>query len=328
MGATVPAMAGDKEEGLEESLEKQIEDIDRKRREVNTRLKELGGTRGGRGAAERSFTERPRDSRRERDTEPRDRSPPAKRRALDIRPPRELAVTSPRGVTSPGGTRPNLKLDEKDQKRSKRLLGNLLVGTLSRTRKDHDARAQTAQGKKRAEMEAKIAEKEKADRMAGREQRKKEYLERREAELKLRNQLAKEQAAKEFELLQLKWDQHRSNLGGFLRTKAHPPIFYRPAKPLEDMDSLLEEQKKEMDAEAEQLAAGAQRRYLGPPPGEAKAADGEDTKEEKADEADDAEPAEEEAVVADEKSDDKTDETPKDDKEVKEDDKEAKDEEE
>ena len=112
------------------------------------------------------------------------------------------------------------------------------------------------------------------------------------------------------------------------------------------MESLLEEQKKEMDAEAEQLAAGAQRRcsswvllkcdfreivcgrYLGPPPGEAKAADGEDTKEEKADEADDAEPAEEEAVVADEKSDDKTDETPKDDKEVKEDDKEAKDEEE
>ena len=56
-------MAGEKEQGLEESLEKQIEDIDRKRREVNTRLKELGGTRGGRGAAERSFTERPRDSR-------------------------------------------------------------------------------------------------------------------------------------------------------------------------------------------------------------------------------------------------------------------------
>ena len=69
-------------------------------------------------------------------------------------------------------------------------------------------------------------------------------------------------------------------------------------------------------------------RYLGPPPGEAKAADAEVTKEEKADEADDAEPVEEEAVLADEKSDDKTDETKEDEKEVKEDDKEAKDEEE
>jgi pinin len=153
-----------------------------------------------------------------------------------------------------------VKLDEKDQKRSKRLLGNLLVGTLSRTRKDHQAQAQTEQGKKRAEMEAKIAEKEKADRMAVREQRKKEYLERREAELKLRNQLAKEQSAKEFELLKLKWDQHRSNLGGFLRTKAQPPIFYRPSKAPEDMETMLEEQKKEMDAESEQLLVGARRR--------------------------------------------------------------------
>merc|ERR1712070_507202 len=158
-------------------------------------------------------------------------------------------------------------------------------------------------------MEAKIAEKEKADRMAVREQRKKEYLERREAELKLRNQLAKEQSAKEFELLKLKWDQHRSNLGGFLRTKAQPPIFYRPTKAPEDMETMLEEQKKEMDAESEQLLVGARRRYLGPPPGETKAAEGEDTNEDQAADEEndaDAEPAEEDAAGTD-KPDGKTD---------------------
>jgi len=321
IAAATMVEAGD-DKDLEVSLEKQIEDIDRKRREVNTRLKELGGGRAVRVGADRSFTERPPtlNSRQRRDTEPRDRSPPAKRRALDQRPPREL-------VTSPGGTRPNVKLDEKDQKRSKRLLGNLLVGTLSRTRKDHDARSQTAQGKKRAEMEAKIAEKEKADRAAGREQRKKEYLERREAELKLRNSLAKEQAAKEFELLQLKWDQHRSNIGGFHRTKANPPIFYRPKQPLENMDSLLEEQKKEMDAEAEERSVGARCRYLGAPAEGEDAKEGGEAEDAAADGADEGEDADEEAVGKE--SEDKADgKEEQDEKEAKETDKEANDDEE
>ena len=50
---------------------------------------------------------------------------------------------------------------------------------------------------------------------------------------------------KRLELLFLRWSEHHKRLSNFIRTKAEPPIYYLPNKPLEEDTESIEKRKEE-----------------------------------------------------------------------------------
>jgi len=62
------------------------------------------------------------------------------------------------------------------------------------------------------------------------EQERRNLQEKKEKEASLRDQIKNQQEQKELQLLNLKWDHHRTQLAPWMKTTAQPPIYYRPAK--------------------------------------------------------------------------------------------------
>lgn len=325
------------DESAEQKLEREILEIDSKRREVNIRLRELDVTRkggkgfgfgmgkgfdarspgkgfdgfkgfdggkgfGGRGSdmggrgpeiSPRGGSDRRRDDDRRRDEGIRRndgplRRPEPDRRDADESSPRKRARTevdvddlaSPKGprstissVRSPSEKEadrenkpsPRVKMDEKAKKRSNRLLGNLLTGTLSRFKKDATKAAsrQAKHEQKKLEVMQRIREKEMVEREDVREERRKMFQDQRQRELKERNELARMQATKEFELLTLKWSNHRESLIGYIRTKTGPPIFWCPAEHTDETKELLEGMPMTLASETTELRELAEKHFLG-----------------------------------------------------------------
>ena len=132
-----------------------------------------------------------------------------------------------------------MQLDDKAKRGRSRLLGGLLTGTLNRVKRDID-KGPTKHEAAKAEVMERIREKERAARENAREDRIRQKREERETELRERNRLARAQAEKEFELLTIKWSNHRELQKKFILTKTEPRIFWSPAEHTDTTTSLLE----------------------------------------------------------------------------------------
>ncbi|RZC54182.1 hypothetical protein C5167_013029 [Papaver somniferum] len=128
--------------------------------------------------------------------------------------------------------------------RNKRMLGNLL-GTLEKFRKEDkqlsttDAFMRRSSSLQRAEQRAR----EESEKL--RVQEREQIAEKRRRDLTLRARVAAKAEEKKLELLFLHWTEHHKKLNNFLRTKAEPPIFYLPTKPLVEDETLAAEQKEQ-----------------------------------------------------------------------------------
>ncbi|XP_057521673.1 uncharacterized protein LOC130801799 [Amaranthus tricolor] len=127
--------------------------------------------------------------------------------------------------------------------RNRRMLGQLL-GTLEKFKKEDmqlsgsDAYMRRSSSLQRAEQKAR----EESERL--RQQERERIAENKKRDLMLRARVAAKAEEKKLELLFLEWIEHHKRLTNFLRTKTEPPIYFMPAKPLEE-DPELHEQKKE-----------------------------------------------------------------------------------
>ncbi|KAK9929443.1 hypothetical protein M0R45_026543 [Rubus argutus] len=129
--------------------------------------------------------------------------------------------------------------------RNKRMLGQLL-GTLEKFRKEDmqlsgtEAFMRRSNSLQRAEQRAR----EESERL--RIQEREQIAEKRRRDLTLRARVAAKTEEKKLELLFLQWSEHHKKLSNFIRTKAEPPIYYLPTKPL-DEDAAVTEQRKEKE---------------------------------------------------------------------------------
>ncbi|KAK7412085.1 hypothetical protein VNO78_03532 [Psophocarpus tetragonolobus] len=128
--------------------------------------------------------------------------------------------------------------------RNKRMLGQLL-GTLEKFRKEDmqlsgtEAYMRRSNSLQRAEQRAR----EESERL--RKEEREQIAEKRRRDLTLRARVAAKTEEKKLELLFLRWSEHHNRLSNFIRTKAEPPIYYLPNKPLDEDPTLLEKRKEE-----------------------------------------------------------------------------------
>ncbi|XP_061337188.1 uncharacterized protein LOC133284212 isoform X1 [Gastrolobium bilobum] len=128
--------------------------------------------------------------------------------------------------------------------RNKRMLGQLL-GTLEKFRKEDlqlsgtEAYMRRSNSLQRAEQRAR----EESERL--RQEEREQIAEKRRRDLTLRARVAAKTEEKKLELLFLRWSEHHKRLSNFIRTKAEPPIYYLPNKPLDEDAMSLEKRKEE-----------------------------------------------------------------------------------
>ncbi|CAN6466666.1 unnamed protein product [Victoria cruziana] len=129
--------------------------------------------------------------------------------------------------------------------RNKRMLGRLL-GTLTKFQEEDKQLSSTEAYMRRSDSLKRAEERAREESEKLRQQEREQLAEKRRRDLTLRARVAAKAEEKKLELIFLRWAEHHKKLCNFLRTKAEPPIFYMPAKPLED-DATLTEQRKEKE---------------------------------------------------------------------------------
>jgi len=147
------------------------------------------------------------------------------------------------------GEKPRPSLDtssEETKKRSKKLFG-VLIGTLKSFKNEISNKTEAEQ--RREELEQKIQQKVKEEQETFKEEQRRALQEQKEKEMTLREEIKQQQEHKELELLNLKWGNHRTQLSCFLKTKAEPPIYYKPAKMDPENKS---EMNKSLDSETKE----------------------------------------------------------------------------
>ncbi|OAY62802.1 Pinin [Ananas comosus] len=107
--------------------------------------------------------------------------------------------------------------DPKLVKRNRRMLGQLL-GTLEKFREEDKQLSSTEAFMRRSDSLRRI----------------------------LRARVAAKAEQKRLELLFIIWAEHHKKLSNYIRTKAEPPIYYMPAKPLIDDMTITEQQKEQV----------------------------------------------------------------------------------
>ncbi|KAJ4965196.1 hypothetical protein NE237_017045 [Protea cynaroides] len=127
--------------------------------------------------------------------------------------------------------------------RNKRMLGQLL-GTLEKFRKEDKHFSATEAYMRRSNSLQKAEQKAREESERLRQQEREQIVEKRKRDLNLRARVAAKAEEKKLELLFLRWSEHHKKLCTFLRTKAEPPIYYMPAKPLVEDATLVEERKE------------------------------------------------------------------------------------
>lgn len=128
--------------------------------------------------------------------------------------------------------------------RNKRMLGQLL-GTLEKFRKEDmqlsgtEAYMRRSNSLQRAEQRAR----EESERL--RLQEREQIAEKRRRDLTLRARVVAKTEEKKLELLFLQWSEHHNKLCNFIRTKAEPPIYYLPNKPVEEGETVVQQHKEQ-----------------------------------------------------------------------------------
>ncbi|KAF5448580.1 hypothetical protein F2P56_029099 [Juglans regia] len=128
--------------------------------------------------------------------------------------------------------------------RNKRMLGQLL-GTLEKFRKEDMQLSGTEAYMRRSNslLRAEQRAREESERL--RQQEREQLAEKRRRDLTLRARVAAKTEEKKLELLFLQWSDHHKKLCNFIRTKAEPPIYYLPKKPLEEDETLVLQRKEQ-----------------------------------------------------------------------------------
>lgn len=128
--------------------------------------------------------------------------------------------------------------------RNKRMLGQLL-GTLEKFKKEDVQLSGTEAYMRRSDSLQKAEQKAREESERLRQQERERIAENRKRDLILRARVAAKAEEKKLELLFLQWSEHHKKLTNFLRTKTEPPIYYMPAKPLEENAELMEQKKEQ-----------------------------------------------------------------------------------
>eukprot|EP00057_Strongylocentrotus_purpuratus_P031739 XP_785510.4 PREDICTED: pinin [Strongylocentrotus purpuratus] len=170
---------------------------------------------------------------------------------LDHKPLVQSSVVTTLTTLTPKTRQQTIKEGQKDKKstdRNKRMFGHLL-GTLQKFRDESDSK--TDKDKRRKEIEKKLDEKAVEEKKAVAEERKLLMRDRKDkqAELNRLEQLVElTQEHKE-------WDAHSAVLSNYIRTRAKPSIFYKPAKWTLGTEKLFKESKQILSAAVEKRKA-------------------------------------------------------------------------
>ncbi|XP_065038165.1 uncharacterized protein LOC135673249 isoform X1 [Musa acuminata AAA Group] len=148
-------------------------------------------------------------------------------------------------LPEPTPREPKLIQDASLMKRNKRMLGQLL-GTLEKFREEDEKLSSTDAYMRRSDSLRRAEEKVREESERLRQQEREQIAEKRKRDLTLRARVAAKAQEKKLELLFLSWSEHHKKLSNFLRTKAEPPIYYMPAKPLVDDPALVEQQREQV----------------------------------------------------------------------------------
>ncbi|PIA41030.1 hypothetical protein AQUCO_02300067v1 [Aquilegia coerulea] len=127
--------------------------------------------------------------------------------------------------------------------RNRRMLGSLL-GTLEKFQREDKQLSTTEAYMRRSDSLQRAEQRAREESEKLRQQEREKIAENRRRDLTLRARVAAKAEEKKLELLFLDWSEHHKKLGNYLRTKAEPPIYYLPVKPL-DEDETVAEQRKE-----------------------------------------------------------------------------------
>ncbi|KAJ9158870.1 hypothetical protein P3X46_024414 [Hevea brasiliensis] len=128
------------------------------------------------------------------------------------------------------------------------MLGQLL-GTLEKFRKEDMKLSGTEAFKQRSNALQRAEQRAREESEKLRQQEREQIAEKRRRDLSLRARVAAKTEEKKLELLFLRWSEHHKKLCNFIRTKAEPPIYYLPNKPLEEDATLLEQRKEQTFSE-------------------------------------------------------------------------------
>ncbi|KAL5563217.1 hypothetical protein UlMin_032964 [Ulmus minor] len=271
-------------EKTEEELRKEIDELQRQQREITERLRDPRGLRRGRlGDGPRNFAAngaRQRGLTRPADRNETEDQPATKRRlssavvkvddgeiAEEVKATKDVNNNDSSAgdlqqsgwIRRDGNQRSKKDFDipsnehvprvlpkEQDPSlvsRNKRMLGQLL-GTLEKFRKEDkqlsgtEAFMRRSTSLQRAEQRAR----EESERL--RQQERERIAEKRRRDLTLRARVSAKTEEKKLELLFLQWSEHHKKLCNFIRTKAEPPIYYLPKKPLDEDVTAFEQQKE------------------------------------------------------------------------------------
>ncbi|RLN15673.1 pinin [Panicum miliaceum] len=131
-------------------------------------------------------------------------------------------------------------------RRNKRMLGQLLVGTLEKFQQEDKKLSNSEAYLRRSETQRKAEQKVREESERLRQQEREQIAEKRKRDMMLRARVAAKAEEKRLELLYIQWTEHHKKLSNFLRTKAEPPIYYMPAKPIIDDPTVIEQNKEKV----------------------------------------------------------------------------------
>ncbi|XP_020591835.1 pinin isoform X1 [Phalaenopsis equestris] len=129
-------------------------------------------------------------------------------------------------------------------KRNRRMLGQLL-GTLEKFREEDKQLSSTEAYMRRSDSLKRAEQKAREESERLRQQEREQISEKRRRDLTLRARVAAKAEEKKLELLFLLWAEHHKKLSNFLRTKAEPPIYYMPVKPLVEDAAFMSQHKEQ-----------------------------------------------------------------------------------
>ncbi|KAK3149619.1 hypothetical protein QOZ80_3AG0219910 [Eleusine coracana subsp. coracana] len=134
--------------------------------------------------------------------------------------------------------------DEKLVMRNRRMLGQLLVGTLQKFQQENTKLSNSEAFLRRSETQRKAEQKVREESERLRQKEREQIVEKRKRDVMLRARVAAKAEEKRLELLYIQWTEHHKKLSNFLRTKTEPHIYYMPVKPLIDDPAIVEQNKE------------------------------------------------------------------------------------
>ncbi|XP_043275536.1 pinin [Venturia canescens] len=153
-------------------------------------------------------------------------------------------IATPREVPSRQEVLKRERVDERSRQRNKRMFGALL-GTLQKFRQEETKLK--AKEDKKAEVEARVEEAKRREKEELRRERQQLFLSRKRQLAEVRALEAKLARSKEFQ----EWRAAQLPLASFIKTRAHPSIYYLPKRQHPRTDALLEQCAKELHEEVQ-----------------------------------------------------------------------------